>query len=96
MKFDGADYRHDIDNLRLLKQHERIRELMKDAKWRTLDQISILTGDPVASISAQLRHLRKPRFGSHKVERRRKKQGLGLYEYRLILNDPVLLPEGEL
>jgi hypothetical protein len=54
---------------------------MKDGQWRTLEQIADMTGDPTPSVSAQLRHLRKPRFGSHTVDRRH--VGGGLYEYRL-------------
>ena len=45
-----------------------------------------LKGDPEASASAQLRHLRKPRFGSHTVEKRnRGAREFGLWEYRLTL-----------
>jgi hypothetical protein len=46
--------------------------------------VARMTGDPEASVSAQLRHLRKPRFGGHTVERRYMSNGL--YEYKLILN----------
>jgi hypothetical protein len=49
------------------------------------NQISKSTGDPEASVSAQLRHLRKRRFGEHLVERRY--CGDGLYEYKLTPND---------
>jgi len=71
------------DNRRIAKQHLRIFELMRDGEWRTLDDISMRTGDPAASVSAQLRHLRKERFGAHTVER--KHLGHGLYEYRLLV-----------
>jgi hypothetical protein len=59
---------------------------MRDGRWRTLEEIHKTTlGEPVASISAQLRHLRKPRFGSYRVERRhRGDPGSGLYEYRVL------------
>lgn len=57
---------------------------MKDGYWRTLGWIADSTGDPEASISAQLRHLRKPRFGGHTVEREH--LGNGLYQYRLVIN----------
>ncbi len=57
---------------------------MRDGKWRTLDEIATFTGDPHASVSAQLRHLRKARFGGHKVEKRaRGDRHCGLFEYRL-------------
>ena len=57
---------------------------MKDEKWRTLRQIAELINAPEASISAQLRHLRKPRFGGHSVNRNYIDNGL--YEYQLVLN----------
>lgn len=82
--FNGPVYekKHDFD--RLSTQIDRIKKLMMDGKWRTLRQISQETKDPPASISAQLRHLRKYRFGSFILEKRSK--GLrkkGLWEYRL-------------
>jgi hypothetical protein len=40
-----------------------------------------LTGAPPASVSAQLRHLRKPRFGGFTVEKRYLRDGL--YTYRV-------------
>ena len=79
--YDGPEYVAARDKPRLLNQSERIFRLMTDGVWRTLDEISKATGDPVASISAQLRHLRKPRFGSHTVERRSRRGAL--FEYRL-------------
>jgi hypothetical protein len=80
--FDGSDYDHARDGARLNIQYTRIFELMKDGEWRTLKRIATVTGYPEASISAQLRHARKPRFGGHTVEKKHK--GNGLYEYRLI------------
>jgi hypothetical protein len=38
--------------------------------WLTLDELAKLTHYPPASISAQLRHLRKPRYGGFMVEKR--------------------------
>jgi hypothetical protein len=83
--FNGEAYNQLLDHARLTKQHERIKSAMLDERWRTLDEIAQITGDPAASISAQLRHLRKPRFGSHVVEKRRRGDpSLGLYEYRVL------------
>ena len=81
--FGGSDYKHERDVDRLTNQLERVYKVMLDSTWKTLNDISTLTGDPPASISAQLRHLRKPRFGGHIVEKRYITNGL--YEYRLIL-----------
>jgi hypothetical protein len=40
--------------------------------WLTLDELAKLTHYPPASIPAQLRHLRKPRFGGFVVEKRQR------------------------
>ena len=83
-EFDGPDFNPRIDGERLGRQHERIRDLMLDRKWRTLSEIASLLGYPESSISAQLRHLRKPRFGSYEVLKRRRGNGrAGTFEYRV-------------
>lgn len=82
MKFNGSDYDHTRDSARLTSQMFRVRGLMRDGQWRGLDEISRLTGDPPASVSAQLRHLRKPRFGGHVVLKRH--EGRGYFKYRLL------------
>jgi uncharacterized protein YueI len=60
---------------------------MQDGEWRTLAEIETITGDPQASISAQLRHLRKKRFGYHTVNKQRRACYLGTFEYQLIVNE---------
>lgn len=87
-RFDGADYTPERDNARLTGQILRVWEVMKDGQWRTLRQIADITKDPEASISAQLRHLRKTRFGAHQVEREYIDNGI--YKYRLIINEGFL------
>ena len=85
--FNGSNYRPELDYIRLTGQIERVFNLMKDERWRTLREISDQTKDPEASVSAQLRHLRKVRFGSHTIVKKRR--GLpenGLFEYKLIPN----------
>ena len=84
MRFNGDDYVASRDDIRLTGQLLRVWNFMCDGLWKTLPQIAEATGDPEASISAQLRHLRKPRFGGHTIE----KQYItnGLYRYRLIVN----------
>ena len=75
-RFEGPpDNAKDFD--RLCNQLERIHALMTDGAWRTLAEIESITGDPQASISAQLRHLRKHRFGAHVVEKRRREVPVG-------------------
>ena len=87
LEFAGDDYESTRDQARLTHQHARVRDLMSDGAWRTLSLISKITQDPPASVSAQLRHMRKPRFGAWTVEKRY--LGKGLYEYRAILNSEV-------
>jgi hypothetical protein len=84
-RFNGADYQPERDDVRLSGQIARIWNCMCDSRWRTLKDISNLTGDPEASISAQLRHLRKRRFGRHTIEREYIINGV--YRYRLIPNN---------
>lgn len=79
--FNGDDYQPERDKERLRGQILRVWSEIKDGRWRTLRSIADATGDPEASVSAQLRHLRKPRFGSNEIEKRYVRNGL--YEYRL-------------
>jgi hypothetical protein len=74
--FSGPVYDESADYKRLSFQHERIRDLMLDGKWRTIREIALRTCDPENSIQAQLRHLRKPRFGGFIVDRRRRSTGV--------------------
>lgn len=77
--FDGATYEPDLDRDRLGRQLSRVLGLMGDGRWRSLADITRATGAPPASVSARLRDLRKPKFGSYQVERQRLKGGLFLY-----------------
>lgn len=78
-RFEGAEAR-DCD--RLCGQILRIYDAICDGRWLTLAEIHQTTGDPEASISAQLRHLRKYRFGAHQIDKRRRNDG-NQWEYRL-------------
>lgn len=85
VRFDGQAFVAELDQKRLRGQIERIYRLLQDGEWRTLGEIEAATGDPQASISAQIRHLRKRRFGSHAIEKRRRgDETRGLWEYRLV------------
>lgn len=91
-KFNGSDYIPALDDERLSKQISRVYSLMLDEHWRTLEEIAGATGDPPASISAQLRHLRKPRFGGHTIDKQsRGERADGLFEYRMIAKPCGLL-----
>lgn len=83
-RFDGSDYVPPLDHQRLRGQILRVWDALKGGQWLTLGELGEITGDPQASISAQLRHLRKERFGSHTIlKRRRGEETSGLWEYRL-------------
>lgn len=83
-EFNGSDYTPKLDDARLGKQMLEIFSLMKDGNWRTLGDIERATGYPQASISAQLRHMRKAKFGGHKVDKHRKDgPASGLWEYKV-------------
>jgi len=85
--FNGSDYVPTLDFKRLTGQCKRVFDCMSDDKWWTLGEIAQTTEDPEASVSAQLRHLRKDRFGGHTIlKRRRGDPKQGLFEYRLIPN----------
>jgi hypothetical protein len=53
---------------------EVLRDVMLSANecgaWLTLAELGAMTRYPAASISAQLRHLKKPRFGNFELEKR--------------------------
>jgi hypothetical protein len=82
LKFDGNDYVHERDSARLTGQIQRIYAEIQSGAWFTLRELAHKTGAPEASVSAQLRNLRKERFGSHNIEKMH--LGNGLYTYRLI------------
>jgi len=83
-KFDGHDYDHGRDCIRLTGQLERVFECLSDGEYKTFDDIRVVTGDPVTSISAQIRNLRKDKFGGHTIDRMH--CGNGLYKYRMTIN----------
>lgn len=77
----GPAYSESLDGKRLADQREVIRAFMLNREWLTLREIADDLGYPESSVSAQLRHLRKPEFGLHNVEKRRRAGGL--WEYRV-------------
>lgn len=85
--FNGPAFDPKFDHERLTGQLGRIFKLMSDGKFRTLGEISAATHDPEGSVSAQLRHLRKERFGAHTVNRRARGDRVnGLFEYQLVIS----------
>jgi hypothetical protein len=61
------------------RQRDVLCDVMLSARqcetWLTLDELAKLTHYPPASISAQLRHLRKPEYGGYAVEKRPREVG---------------------
>ena len=84
-RFGGTVEAQDIP--RLVGQWNRVWSVMRKGNWYTLGEIhdairrDFQKLDSEAGISARLRDFRKPQFGSHTVERRRRSGGL--FEYRL-------------
>lgn len=86
----GPAYDEKTDGKRVRTQMECIRDYMTQAGWRTLQEIAKATRYPESSISAQLRHLKKPQFGAYLLEKRRRGPRSGTWEYRLSKGRPQL------
>ena len=81
-EFDGHQYSKEKDRVRLTSQIKGVHDCINLGEWQTVEEISSKTGYPQASISAQLRNLRKPKFGGLNVEGRYR-AGTRIFEYRL-------------
>lgn len=92
-RFDGSDIVDARDRPRLAGQLRRIFAYMKDGNWYTLRSVAEGTRCPEASASAQIRNLKKKRFGEHIIEK--KHSGNGLWHYRLIVNHRSIRQERE-
>jgi hypothetical protein len=103
----GPEYQQKFDGHRLNTQMLRVRDLMVQAsardRWLTLGEICVALEDawccrfPEASVSAQLRHLKKPGFGGYRLEKRRRASSrFGLFEYRLLPPDAPRFAQNEL
>ena len=86
--FSGRTYSHVVDGVRLKGQLGDVFSLMEDREWRTLREISSVTGHPEASVSARLRDIRKENiFRNYTMAARRKETG-GTWEYRVVRELP--------
>ena len=94
---DGVTFSPANDTARLNRQAWAVWLVVRDSAWRSLAEISAACGEPEASVSARLRDLRKSRFGSHLVERRRRVgdagESRGTFEYRVTPRSFVRGPE---
>lgn len=79
-EFDGSTFVPARDGSRLMAQMKRVTEVMDDGEWHTLFDLSAATDDPLQSVSARLRDMRKERFGGHTILRRYVSKGV--FEYR--------------
>ena len=79
--FDGDDYVADRDNARLINQIDKVRMYMENAGYLTVKQIAADLKQPEPSVSAQIRNLRKDRFGARTVNR--EYRGNGCYAFKL-------------
>jgi hypothetical protein len=91
-RFNGSEYVPLRDDIRLTGQLMRIWNLVCDGGLWTISRIAKLTGDPENSVQAQLRHLRKARFGAHTVDKVRVgNKGGNLWAYRVTPNQTQLV-----
>ena len=91
-----------VTRVRLRTQREVLRDVMLSANeceaWLTLAELAAMTRYPAASISAQLRHLKKPQFGNYELEKRMRDaadfySGIAhgaVWEYRLMRREGVV------
>lgn len=84
--FDGSSCMG-VDLPRLAGQIERVFLLMKDSRFRTLEEIARATNCLETSASSRLRDLKKTKFGSHSIYSRPRTRKPLVYEYQLIVNE---------
>tara|TARA_R110000851_G_scaffold829_3_gene2807 strand:+ start:391 stop:708 length:318 start_codon:yes stop_codon:yes gene_type:complete len=80
--FDGVHYDEGKDKERLTRQMEGVYDCISSGEWKTVAEISLSTGFQQPSISAQLRNLRKEKFGGLDVEGRYR-AATRIFEYKL-------------
>ena len=86
MEFEGITFDPKLDGKRLTSQLECVKALMLTGRWWTLSELveALPMRASEAGVSARLRDLRKTKFGSYNVERRRRGDPKnGLWEYRI-------------
>ncbi len=71
-----------IDEPRLVRQQDMVRYVMEKGAWWTLRQLANYSGASEAGASARIRDLRNKE--GYTIEKRRKRPGAGLWEYRMI------------
>ena len=71
------------DMQRLGTQRADVWRLLKLGRWWTLADLAAHSGHPEASVSARIRDFRRPKYGSHSIQRRRAPGTDATWEYRL-------------
>lgn len=71
LDFDGSSYEPAKDKVRLNGQQQRVYEVMRDGRWRTLAEIAEASNVPLSTVGSRVRDFRKPRFGHFDVQRKR-------------------------
>jgi hypothetical protein len=70
--FPGPAYREEFDYERLTGQMAAVYRVMKDGRKRTIREVRDEVGKgSETGIAAAIRALRKPEYGSHKIEKER-------------------------
>jgi hypothetical protein len=81
---------YDADRLRTQRDiiRDKLLTASRSGNWLTLGELQLFTGFGEASISAQLRHLRKPEAGGFEITKRRRKSAGQMiwWEYRIELD----------
>ena len=88
--FDGSTYDVAADHTRLRGQLWRVFQLMSDGKFRTLAEIAEEAQGSEAACSARLRDLRKAKYGSREIERKRVAGGLWQYRMKPVSNTTLI------
>lgn len=97
MTFDGSTFDPDLGARRLGTQLELVRDyIVGYGSWLSLHELEQATATPQASISARLRDLRKAKFGGYLVERCRRADVVGTWEYKVTEPQPQGLQQGSL
>jgi biotin operon repressor len=83
--FEGKTYQPELDFNRLTTQLEKVKALMADGHWRSLQEIARSVGGSESGVSARLRDLRKIQFGGYRVNHKRIADPMrGMWVYQVL------------
>ena len=81
-RFDGGTFVPQRDMARLSGQLSKVRKILQDKQWHTLEELARLSGGSLAGVSARIRDLRKAKFGGHHIDRQYVSHGI--WKYRMV------------